>query len=235
MSHTLRLTLGPVVFDAPFAPFLLARLTFEPRAGDRGGRRRERRDERTQRVLYQSENGQSALCHSVRKEQICTYTRIFFVTPRRCRDVQQFVHKCFIEINSIYGGKGAIDRYSPGSVSGSSVRSFSSGASFAQDYATHRVSLSRMQRAVLTAGAAAISLTNPHRGDMIACLGETTGADALSYCHQQMLATAEGRRILDEKPRVRSSTVDLDALKHLPKGTVGRIYREFLDTNVRFV
>ncbi|XP_076678741.1 ubiquinone biosynthesis protein COQ4 homolog, mitochondrial-like isoform X2 [Andrena cerasifolii] len=113
-----------------------------------------------------------------------------------------------------------------------SVRSFSNHvSSFAEDYATHRVPLSRLQHAMLTAGAAAISLANPFRGDMIACLGETTGADALSYCHRQMLATAEGRRILAEKPRVSSSTVDLEALKRLPKGTVGRTYRQFLDVN----
>ncbi|XP_054012638.1 ubiquinone biosynthesis protein COQ4 homolog, mitochondrial [Hylaeus anthracinus] len=111
------------------------------------------------------------------------------------------------------------------------IRRFSSGARFAEDYAKHRVPLSGLQRAVLTAGAAAISFVNPFRGDMIACLGETTGTDALVHCRQQLLATSEGRRILDEKPRISSSTVDLSALKDLPKGTVGRTYREFLDVN----
>ncbi|XP_076248701.1 UDP-sugar transporter sqv-7 [Calliopsis andreniformis] len=180
-SCTLRLTLMPVVFDASFAPFPFARLTFEH----------------------------------------CT------VKTDRTRCAIAYVKSKLVHTHK----KEAIDRYSPGSVSGSSVRSFSSGAAFSQEYATLRVSLSPIQRAILTAGAAAISLTNPHRGDMIACLGETTGANALSYCHQQMLATAEGRRILDEKPRIFSSTVDLDALKCLPEGTVGRTYREFLDVN----
>ncbi|XP_076546224.1 ubiquinone biosynthesis protein COQ4 homolog, mitochondrial isoform X3 [Osmia lignaria lignaria] len=120
-------------------------------------------------------------------------------------------------------------------VSGRPIRRLFSDASFAKDfakdYAKHRVSLSPMQRAILTAGAAAISFANPFRGDMIACLGETTGTDALSYCLRQMLATAEGRRILDEKPRISSSTIDLSALKRLPPGTVGRTYRDFLDAN----
>ncbi|XP_076650202.1 ubiquinone biosynthesis protein COQ4 homolog, mitochondrial isoform X2 [Halictus rubicundus] len=111
------------------------------------------------------------------------------------------------------------------------VRRFLSDASFARDYANDRVDLTRMQRAVLTVGAAAISFANPFRGDMIACLGETTGSDALVHCHRQMLATPEGRRILEQQPRISSSTVDLDALKRLPAGTVGRIYREFLDAN----
>lgn len=111
------------------------------------------------------------------------------------------------------------------------VRRYFGDVSFAKDYAEHRVTLSPIQRAILTAGAAAISFTNPFRGDMIACLGETTGTDALNYCLRQMLATAEGQRILQEKPRINSSTVDLSALRDLPPGTVGRIYRDFLDVN----
>ncbi|XP_033332177.2 ubiquinone biosynthesis protein COQ4 homolog, mitochondrial [Megalopta genalis] len=116
-------------------------------------------------------------------------------------------------------------------VSGGSVRRFFGDASFAKSYAMDRIDLTPLQRAVLTMGAAAISFTNPFRGDMIACLGETTGSEALVHCRQQMLATAEGRRILDEQPRISTATVDLDALKRLPKGTVGRTYREFLDAN----
>ncbi|XP_078043689.1 UDP-sugar transporter sqv-7 [Augochlora pura] len=112
-----------------------------------------------------------------------------------------------------------------------SVRRFFGDASFARDYAMDRVDLTPLQRAILTMGAAAISFTNPFRGDMIACLGETTGSKALGHCRQQMLATSEGRRILEEQPRISSATVDLDALKRLPKGTVGRTYREFLDVN----
>ncbi|XP_043522804.1 ubiquinone biosynthesis protein COQ4 homolog, mitochondrial-like isoform X2 [Frieseomelitta varia] len=120
-------------------------------------------------------------------------------------------------------------------VSGWLVRRMSSNAgcwpSFATEYARHRVPLSPVQRAILAAGAAAISLADPFRGDMIACLAETTGTDALSYCRQKMLATSEGSRILAEKPRISSSTVDFSALKRLPPGTLGRIYCDFLDIN----
>lgn len=100
------------------------------------------------------------------------------------------------------------------------------------DYAKHRVSLSPVQRAILAAGAAAISFVDPFRGDMIACLAETTGTDALSYCHRKMLATSEGSRILARKPRISSSTIDFSALRRLPQGTLGRIYCDFLDVNV---
>ncbi|XP_031828278.1 ubiquinone biosynthesis protein COQ4 homolog, mitochondrial isoform X1 [Nomia melanderi] len=113
----------------------------------------------------------------------------------------------------------------------SSIQRFFSDASFARDYANDRVHLSRVQRAILTVGAAAISFANPFRGDMIACLGETTGSEGLAHCHRRLLSTAEGRRILERKPRISSSTIDLSALKRLPVGTVGRTYREFLDAN----
>ncbi|XP_017884371.2 ubiquinone biosynthesis protein COQ4 homolog, mitochondrial-like isoform X2 [Ceratina calcarata] len=106
-----------------------------------------------------------------------------------------------------------------------------SSPSFETVYEKVRVPLSPVQRAILAAGAAAISFTDPFRGDMIACLAETTGDKALAYCHRQMLATSEGRRILEEKPRINSSVVSLDELKRLPVGTLGRIYREFLDVN----
>ncbi|XP_012523413.1 ubiquinone biosynthesis protein COQ4 homolog, mitochondrial [Monomorium pharaonis] len=102
---------------------------------------------------------------------------------------------------------------------------------FLEDYAKHHVSLSPLQRALLTVGSAAISLANPFRGDMIACLGETTGTNALAHCHRQMKSTSEGRRILAEKPRVNTSTVNLSYLKDLPPGTVGRTYRDFLGDN----
>ncbi|XP_020292198.1 UDP-sugar transporter UST74c-like, partial [Pseudomyrmex gracilis] len=102
---------------------------------------------------------------------------------------------------------------------------------FLEDYAKNHISLSLLQRAILTVGSATLSLTNPFRGDMIACLGETTGANALAHCHQQMKSTAEGQRILEQKPRVNTSTVDLSYLKDLAPGTVGRTYREFLDNN----
>ncbi|KYQ53246.1 UDP-sugar transporter UST74c [Trachymyrmex zeteki] len=102
---------------------------------------------------------------------------------------------------------------------------------FLEDYAKHHVSLSPLQRVLLTMGSAAISLANPSRGDMIACLGETTGRNALVYCHQQMKNTSEGQLILAQKPRINTSTVDLSYLKDLPPGTVGRTYRNFLDDN----
>ncbi|XP_032672482.1 ubiquinone biosynthesis protein COQ4 homolog, mitochondrial isoform X2 [Odontomachus brunneus] len=107
----------------------------------------------------------------------------------------------------------------------------STSKAFLEDYAKHHISLSPLQRLLLTMGSAVISLANPYRGDMIACLGETTGKNALVHCHRILKSTAEGQRILEQKPRVNTSTVDLSYLKDLPPGTVGRTYRDFLDNN----
>ena len=65
--------------------------------------------------------------------------------------------------------------------------------------------------------------------DMIAALGETTGAPALPRLREQMLGSVEGRRILRERPRINSETVDMERLSRLPQGTFGRAYMSWLD------
>ena len=57
---------------------------------------------------------------------------------------------------------------------------------------------------VLTAGSAAAALSDPWRADMVAVNGEVTGLPALKYMHGQMVESEEGRRILEEKPRIKS-------------------------------
>lgn len=67
---------------------------------------------------------------------------------------------------------------------------------------------------------------------MIACLGETTGTEALQNVLQMMKISPEGAQILSERPRINSSAIDLDALSRLPTGTFGYAYKKFLDDNV---
>lgn len=114
----------------------------------------------------------------------------------------------------------------------SSPKTYSHEA-FVEDYSKRRVNLSLLQRGLLALGSASISITNPYRGDMIACLGETTGESALEHCQREMMSSEEGRRILTEKPRINTQTVDLDYLKNLPEETVGKTYYDFLVNNVR--
>lgn len=64
---------------------------------------------------------------------------------------------------------------------------------------------------------------------MVAALGETTAGPALPRLRDIMLESAEGRRILKERPRVTSSTIDMNALAKLPEGTFGHTYVTWLE------
>ncbi|XP_018576435.1 ubiquinone biosynthesis protein COQ4 homolog, mitochondrial [Anoplophora glabripennis] len=102
---------------------------------------------------------------------------------------------------------------------------------FDHDFKEHHVSINSFQRLLLTAGSAAVSLVNPYRADMIACLGETSGEHALRYMLRKMEESKEGTEILNDRPRINTSTVDLKYLKKLPEGTLGRTYYNFLVKN----
>jgi len=67
---------------------------------------------------------------------------------------------------------------------------------------------------------------------MIACLGETTGESALWDILDTMQSSEEGRRILVEKPRINTQTIDLKRLETLPPDTFGATYAKFLKDNV---
>ncbi|XP_044587963.1 UDP-N-acetylglucosamine/UDP-glucose/GDP-mannose transporter-like [Cotesia glomerata] len=105
------------------------------------------------------------------------------------------------------------------------------GNEFPEFYTKNHVELTSLQRAVLAGGSAIVSLIDPSRGDMIACLGETTGVQALKYCQQRMLLSPEGAKILADKPRINTATVDFSKLKELPDGTLGKTYYDFLVIN----
>lgn len=67
--------------------------------------------------------------------------------------------------------------------------------------------------------------------DMIAVLSETTSGPFLSHLRTQMLSTPSGRALLRERPRITSTSINLDALQHLPENTFGRKYYEWLKRN----
>lgn len=108
------------------------------------------------------------------------------------------------------------------------------------------IPLNWFETALLTVGSAVVSLTDPRRGgecrlnvlsflntmgasDMVAALGETTAGPSLSLLRDRMLESAEGRRILKGRPRVNSTTVDMNELAHYPEGSFGRAYVTWLE------
>ncbi|XP_040152401.1 uncharacterized protein LOC120894088 [Anopheles arabiensis] len=102
---------------------------------------------------------------------------------------------------------------------------------FTKEFLRNRIEVSDIQRLILSAGSSVAALVDPRRHDMIACLGETTGREALEKMLHYMRSTEEGQRILAEKPRINTRTVDMEALKKMPEHTFGYTYVKFMEDN----
>ncbi|XP_017263032.1 ubiquinone biosynthesis protein COQ4 homolog, mitochondrial [Kryptolebias marmoratus] len=88
-----------------------------------------------------------------------------------------------------------------------------------------------LQKALLAVGSGVAALQNPYRHDMVAVLGETTGHLALINLRDRMRNDPEGYLVLTERPKIRLSTLDLEAMASLPDGSFGREYLRFLEDN----
>ncbi|KAG5678953.1 hypothetical protein PVAND_008571 [Polypedilum vanderplanki] len=102
---------------------------------------------------------------------------------------------------------------------------------FTKEFNERKIEISDFQRALLAVGSSVSALLDPRRHDMIACLGETTGDQALMQIYEKMMASEEGRQIISEKPRINTKTVNLDELKIMPENTLGYQYWKFLNDN----
>ncbi|ORY60521.1 coenzyme Q biosynthesis protein Coq4 [Pseudomassariella vexata] len=92
------------------------------------------------------------------------------------------------------------------------------------------VPLTRLERAALALGSGILSLRDPHRGDLIAALGEATATPYFIHrLHRAMLSSLTGRRILRDRPRITSQSLNLPYLRSLPTNTVGGTYVAWLD------
>ncbi|XP_072344181.1 ubiquinone biosynthesis protein COQ4 homolog, mitochondrial isoform X1 [Scyliorhinus torazame] len=97
-------------------------------------------------------------------------------------------------------------------------------------YQSH-IDSSPLQKLLLASGSALMALYNPYRHDMVAVLAETTGLPAIQKLRNRMQNHPEGNQILQERPRISTSTLDLASLRELPEGTFGKEYVRFLDVN----
>lgn len=92
------------------------------------------------------------------------------------------------------------------------------------------VPLTKVERFALALGSGIGSLVNPYRGDLIAACGEATATPYFIYrLRRAMLSDATGRRILRDRPRITSTSLDLPRLRTLPATTVGGNYVAWLD------
>jgi ubiquinone biosynthesis protein COQ4 len=109
------------------------------------------------------------------------------------------------------------------------LRSFSVLSRPPPNYPGH-IPLTTPERIILGAGSAVSCFFNPRRADLIAACGEATAVPYFIYrLRDAMLADATGRRILRDRPRITSKSLDLERLRGLPEGTVGRGYVQWLD------
>lgn len=92
------------------------------------------------------------------------------------------------------------------------------------------VPLTGIERAALAIGSGVLSFIDPRRGDLIAALGEATATPYFANrLRRAMLSSPTGRRILRDRPRITSTSLDLPRLRALPASTVGATYVAWLD------
>lgn len=95
----------------------------------------------------------------------------------------------------------------------------------------NHIPLTSLQKVLLAAGSSIAAIIDPHRHDLVADFGETTGHKALEWMHTKMSSSVEGRRVLEDKPRLRTDRLDYEALKGFPANTFGYHYSRFYTDN----
>lgn len=81
------------------------------------------------------------------------------------------------------------------------------------------------------AKATAILARDPNRLDQVLVFLLNVNYARIARLLPRVSIDAEGRRLLEERPRIDRKHVDFDALERLPDGTLGREYTRFLKTN----
>ncbi|XP_050389541.1 ubiquinone biosynthesis protein COQ4 homolog, mitochondrial [Patella vulgata] len=97
-------------------------------------------------------------------------------------------------------------------------------------YSGH-IPTTRFQKTLLAIGSGITAIVDPARDDMVSAFGETTGYFALQRLREKMLQDPVGRQILEERPILNSSTLDIEYLGSLPENTFGKHYWNFLNKN----
>lgn len=97
------------------------------------------------------------------------------------------------------------------------------------NYPDH-VQLYNYEKLLMFVGSAIGSYTHPEKNEYIVALGELTAITPILRAIQlQMLSDPIGRSILRERPRITSTSLDLDYLRSLPENSVGHTYIKWLD------
>ncbi len=84
---------------------------------------------------------------------------------------------------------------------------------------------------LLTLNAIRITMADSTRVDQVHVVEETACRSAFQRAHQRLQSTPEGRELLASRPELNEDQVDLDALRKLPRSTLGGAYVAHLDDN----
>lgn len=97
------------------------------------------------------------------------------------------------------------------------------------EYPGH-VPLYNIEKLLMFVGSGIGSFFHPEQNMNIVALGESTAIrPVLRRLQKQMLSDPVGRQILRERPRMTSTSLNLDHLRSLPESSIGRTYVEWLD------
>lgn len=92
------------------------------------------------------------------------------------------------------------------------------------------VPLHAAERLMMFIGSGIGAYLHPEKNQFIVGLGESTAITlVLKRLQRQMLSDETGRRILRERPRMTSTSLDLDYLRSLPPNTIGNTYVQWLE------
>ncbi|KAF2184826.1 Coq4-domain-containing protein [Zopfia rhizophila CBS 207.26] len=92
------------------------------------------------------------------------------------------------------------------------------------------IPLTKVERLGLAVGSGLMSFLDPRRGDLIAAFGEATAQPYFIYSlRNRMLLSPTGRRILRDRPRLTSTSLNIPHLRSLPPNTLGYAYAAWLD------
>lgn len=106
---------------------------------------------------------------------------------------------------------------------------FSASKITRQNYPLH-VPINYFQQALLAVGSGIGSFLDPTRQDFIAVLGETTVSPFfIDRLRNVMLSDPVGRRILKDRPRVTSTSLNIMALQTSRENSIGKVYTEWLE------
>ena len=72
-------------------------------------------------------------------------------------------------------------------------------------------------------------IDDPERTDQVFEIVRALSGNSLEHAYQRFAATADGRRLLSERPSLLATLSDRAALAALPEGSFGRAYAEFMD------